>query len=60
MKLVLLTLKYSGPTSKKTQHITITKIKQLMSFRGINALYTENYMKPTNTLFWSKRKIIDS
>jgi hypothetical protein len=33
-------------TSKKTQHISITKIRCLMMFREINAVYSENHSNP--------------
>jgi hypothetical protein len=43
LKLSLLLFKYSVPTSKKTQPISITR-PQL-----VNAVYSQNHMKPINT-----------
>jgi hypothetical protein len=43
-------IKNSGRTSKKTQHVSITKINYLMLFKEIIAVYSENHMKPINTL----------
>jgi hypothetical protein len=42
--------KDSVRTSKRTQHFTITKINWLIPFKGIIAVYTENYMDPINVL----------
>jgi hypothetical protein len=42
--------KNSVVASKKTQHFTITKINWLMLRKEIIPVYTENHMKPTNTL----------
>jgi hypothetical protein len=42
--LVLIIFKYSVLTSKKTQPITVTKIMEII------AVYSENHMKPINTL----------
>jgi hypothetical protein len=36
--------------SKKTQPVTITKINWLMLFKEIIPVYSENHMKPINTL----------
>jgi hypothetical protein len=38
-------------TSKKTQRVSITMINWLMLFRKIIAIYSENHMKPINTLY---------
>jgi hypothetical protein len=48
--LVLIIFKLSLHTSKKTQPIAITMTNQLMLFRKIIAVYSENCMKLTNTL----------
>jgi hypothetical protein len=54
-KLVLIIFNYSIHTSKKTQHFTITKIKWLIVFMEIIAVYYENYMKLINAeLFIAK------
>jgi hypothetical protein len=50
LKLVFIIFKHSVLTSKKTQSTTIAKINQLMPFREIIAIYSENHVKPTNTL----------
>jgi hypothetical protein len=50
LKLVLILFKHSVCTAKKTQHITITKLGQLMLFEEIIAVYPENHKKLTNTL----------
>jgi hypothetical protein len=42
-------LKNSVRTSKRTPHLTITKINLLMLFKEITAVYSENYTKPVNT-----------
>jgi hypothetical protein len=41
--------KNSVLTSKRTPHFTITKIKWLMLFKEITAVYSENNTKPINT-----------
>jgi hypothetical protein len=41
--------KNSVRTSKRTPHFTITKIKWLMLFKEIIAVYSENLAKPINT-----------
>jgi hypothetical protein len=38
------------PTSKKTQHFTITKINRLTLFKEIIAVYSENHTKHINNL----------
>jgi hypothetical protein len=48
--LVKVIFKDSVPTAKKTQPVTITKINQLMLFKEIIDVYTENHTKQTNTL----------
>jgi hypothetical protein len=53
------TVKNSVLTAKKTQHFAITKINWLTLFKEIIAVYAENYMKPTDTLFGVKRTVID-
>jgi hypothetical protein len=57
-KLVLIIFKHSVRTSKKAQHVTITKIKKLMPFREIIAVYSENLMKPTNILCGPKVQLL--
>jgi hypothetical protein len=47
-------------TAKKTQHFTITKINWLTLFKEIIAVYSENHMKPINTVCLQNRRIIDS
>jgi hypothetical protein len=42
--------KNSVRTAKKTQHFTITKINWLTLFKEIIAVYSENHMKPIDTL----------
>jgi hypothetical protein len=37
-------------TAKKTLHFTITRINWLMLFKEIIAVYSENHMKPINTI----------
>jgi hypothetical protein len=49
-KFILIIFKYSVRTAKKTQPITITKISWLMLFKEIIAVYSENHVKPINTL----------
>jgi uncharacterized protein (UPF0262 family) len=51
LMLFLIILKLSVRTSKKTRPTIITKINQLTPFREIIAVYSENHMKATNTLF---------
>jgi hypothetical protein len=45
--------KDSVPTTKKTQHFTITK-----SVREIIAVYSENHTKTINALLWEKCGVI--
>jgi hypothetical protein len=40
---------YSVLTSKRTPHFTITKMKLLMLFKEIIAVYSEKYTKAINT-----------
>lgn len=54
-KLILI-LKNSVPTSQKTYCISITKTKQLMLFREISTVYSENHTKYINTLFGQNAK----
>jgi hypothetical protein len=49
-KLVWIIFKNSARTAKKTQHFSVTKINLLMLFKKIIAVYSENHMKPINTL----------
>jgi hypothetical protein len=44
-----ITFKNSVHTSKRTQHLTITKIKWLMLFKEIIAVYSETRAKAMNT-----------
>jgi hypothetical protein len=44
----LIILKHLVPTSKKTQHFSITKINWLKQFKEIVAIYSENHIKPIN------------
>jgi hypothetical protein len=48
-KLVQIVLKNSVRTSKRTQHLAITRINQLLLFEEIIAVYTENRTQPLNT-----------
>jgi hypothetical protein len=50
-KSVYTILKNSVRTSKKTPHFTITKIKWLMLFKEIIAVYIEKLSSPTSTIF---------
>jgi hypothetical protein len=43
--------KNSVRTSKRTPHFTITKIKWLIMFKEIIAVYSKNHTKPVNTKF---------
>jgi hypothetical protein len=47
-KLVEITVKNSGRTSKRTPYSTITGINWLMLFKEIMAVYTKNNTKPIN------------
>jgi hypothetical protein len=49
-QLVLIIFKHSVRAPMKTQLITITKNNQLIPVKEIIAAYSENLMKPTNTL----------
>jgi hypothetical protein len=40
---------YSGRTSKKTRHFTITEINWLMLSEEFFTVYSENHTKPINT-----------
>jgi hypothetical protein len=46
----LIILKYSVLIQKRKQPITIRRINCLMMFKEMIALYSENHMKPVNTL----------
>jgi hypothetical protein len=48
--LVSIVFKNSVLTSKKTQHIAITKTNWSMLFTEIISVYSENHTKPINTL----------
>jgi hypothetical protein len=48
-KLVYIIFKNSGRISKRTPHFTITKIKWLMLFKQVIAVYSEKDKKPINT-----------
>jgi hypothetical protein len=50
--------KDSVPTAMKTQRVTITKIKWLMLFRKIIAVYNENNMNPTNALWGQNEELL--
>jgi hypothetical protein len=43
-------LKNSVRSAKKTHHFTVTKIKQLMLFNEIIAVYSENHKKLINKI----------
>jgi hypothetical protein len=43
-------IKHSVLTSNKTQLITITRMDWALPFKEIIAAYSENHLKPTNTL----------
>jgi hypothetical protein len=58
-KLIWTEFKKSAPVSNKTQHISITKISWLLQFKKIIVIYTDNHMKPINTLC-EQIKVIDS
>jgi hypothetical protein len=45
-------------TSKRTPHITITKINWLMLFEEIIAVYSENHTKRINTLCVQKAELL--
>jgi hypothetical protein len=57
MKLVYILFKNSVRTSKRTPILTITKINWLMLFKEINAVYSENYAKPIDTLLTVKADV---
>jgi hypothetical protein len=40
----------SGRISKKTQHLSITKIKWLMLFEGIIPIYNDDHTEHLNTI----------
>jgi hypothetical protein len=48
LKLVQITFNNSLRISKRTPHLTITKIKWLTLFKEIIAVYTKNQIKPKN------------
>jgi hypothetical protein len=48
-KLVQIILKNSVRTSKRTPHLTITKIDWLMLLKEIMAVYSESQTRPINT-----------
>jgi hypothetical protein len=50
LKFGLIIFKHPMPTSKKTQPISITRIKVLKHFKEIIAVYTEDHIKSINTL----------
>jgi hypothetical protein len=58
LKLVLIICKHSAHTSKKTQPITITKMKWLMLFEEIIAVYSANHMKLINTLCGQNTEVL--
>jgi hypothetical protein len=58
-KFIYITLKYSVLTSKKTRHISITRISWLVFFKEITDVHTENHTKPINTL-WEYEELLTS
>jgi hypothetical protein len=49
-KFIEIIFKNSVPISKETQHISMIKINWLVLFRVITDIYSENHMRPINTL----------
>jgi hypothetical protein len=47
---ILIIFENSSRSSKKPQHVPVTKIMWLMLFKEIIVVYSENLMKPVNTL----------
>jgi hypothetical protein len=49
----------SVPTSKKTQHVSITKVTCLTLFNEVNVVYSENNMKPINILCGQNTELLN-
>jgi hypothetical protein len=49
LELFRIIFKDSVRTSKRTLHITITKVNWLMLFKEVILVYTENHTEPINT-----------
>jgi lipoate-protein ligase B len=51
--------KTSVPTAMKIQHVSNTEVTQLIYFREIIAVYSENHMKLINTLCGKHAELLD-